>query len=242
MRERSIKSVPVSVLVIMAAGMVMQLAWSALQPPLSAKAEQLPVPMNVESWRAASFGDPIPLSRALMLWLQCFDNGTVTIPFRNLDYERVTRWLDTVISLDSKSQYTLLAATRLYAEVPDEPRQRLMLDFVYRKFLEDPAHRWRWLAQAVVIAKHRLNDLPLALKFAQALADNTNNDAVPSWARQMHIFIHEDMGEVESARILLGGLLESGTITDVNELRFLNERLQVLQQRHNDIANPIKQH
>ena len=240
MRERSIKAVPVPVLVIAAMGLAMQLVWSVLQPPLLATADELPEPMNAGLWRVASLGDPITLSRALMLWLQCFDNGTVTIPYRNLDYARVTRWLDTVLNLDSKSQYPLLAATRLYAEVSDEPRQRLMLNFVYQKFLEDPERRWRWLAQGVLIAKHRLNDLPLALKFAQALADNTNNNAIPSWARQMHIFIHEDLGEVESARILLGGLLESGTITDINELRFLSERLQSLQQQHSDAANPTK--
>ena len=238
MRERSIKTVPVPVLVIAAMGLAMQLVWSVLQPPLLATADKLPEPMNAGLWRVASLGDPITLSRALMLWLQCFDNGTVTIPYRSLNYAQLTRWLDTVLSLDSKSQYPLLAATRLYAEVSDESRQRLMLDFVYQKFIEDPDRRWRWLAQAVVIAKHRLNDLPLALKFAQALADNTNNNVVPSWARQMHIFIHEDLGEVESARILLGGLLESGTITDINELRFLSERLQSLQQQHSDVARP----
>jgi hypothetical protein len=240
MRERSIKSVPVPVLVIMAAGLVLQLAWSALQPRAVATAEQLPAPMKLEFWRAASFGDPIPLAKVLMLWLQCFDNGSVTIPFRNLDYPRVTHWLDTALSMDSKSQYPLLSATRLYAEVADTPRQRLMLDFVYQKFLEDPKHRWRWLAQSVVIAKHRLNDLPLALKFAQALADNTNNNTAPSWARQMHIFIREDLGELESAQILLGGLIESGSITDVNELRFLSERLKSLQQQRNDETSATK--
>ena len=237
MRERSIKTVPVPVLVIMVVGLSLQITWGALQPRALATAQPLPVPMKVELWRAASFGDPIPLARALMLWLQCFDNGSVTIPFRSLDYARVIHWLDNILSLDNKSQYALLAATRLYAEVNDEPRQREMLEFVYRKFLEDPGHRWRWLAQAVVIAKHRLNDLPLALKFAQALADNTSNNTVPSWARQMHIFIREDLGEVESARILLGGLLESDTITDINELRFLSERLQSLQEQHSEALN-----
>jgi len=240
MRERSIKSVPVPVLVIMAVGLALQLAWSALQPRAVATAGQLPAPMKVEFWRVASFGDPIPLAKVLMLWLQCFDNGSVTIPFRSLDYTRVTRWLDTALALDVRSQYPLLTATRLYAEVADEPRQRQMLEFVYQKFFDDPGLRWRWLAQAVVIAKHRLNDLPLALKFAQALADNTNNQAVPSWARQMQIFIREDLGELESARILLGGLLDSGTITDINELRFLSERLNILQQQRSNELSPAK--
>ncbi len=239
MRERSIKAVPIPVQLIVALGLALQIAWSAWPPRVTATAEALPAPLNVELWRVASLGDPIPLSRALMLWLQCFDNGAVTIPFRSLDYAHVTGWLDTALALDKNSQYPLLTATRLYAEVSDAARQRQMLDFVYRKFLEAPTLRWRWLAQAAVIAKHSLNDLPLALKFAQALADNTNN-TVPAWARQMHIFLREDLGEVDSASILLGGLLESGTITDANELRFLSERLKRLQQRRNHELDPAK--
>ena len=44
----------------------------------------------------------------------------------------------------------------------------------------------------------------------------------------MEVFILEDMGELEAARIMLGGLLESGQITDPGELRFLRHRLEEL--------------
>ncbi len=48
---------------------------------------------------------------------------------------------------------------------------------------------------------------------------------MPGWARQMEIFLREDLGEYESAKILLGGLLASGSVTDPHEVRFLTERL-----------------
>ena len=38
----------------------------------------------------------------------------------------------------------------------------------------------------------------------------------------------EDMGELETAKILLGGLLASGAITDAHEIHFLTERLNTL--------------
>lgn len=231
MRERPLACVPLPVMLLAALGLVLQLSWHAAQPRVQATAEALPTAVdNAMFWRVASLGDSVFLSRAVMLWLQGFDNQPgISVPFRNLDYSSVVSWLQTALQLDPRSQYPLLAASRLYAEVPDEKRQRLMLDFVHEKFLENPHHRWPWLAHAVVIAKHRLHDLPMALKFAQSIADNTNNNAVPSWARQMQIFLHEDLGEAESARILLGGLLESGAVTDPNELNFLNDRLQTLQ-------------
>jgi hypothetical protein len=42
----------------------------------------------------------------------------------------------------------------------------------------------------------------------------------------MRIFILEDMGEVESAKILLGGLLARGEVTDSREIHFLTQRLE----------------
>ena len=165
-----------------------------------------------------------------MLWLQAFDNQPgISIPYRELDYPVVIAWLDDMLELDARGQYPLFAASRLYSEVPDEARQRLMLEFVYRKFMEDPDLRWPALAHAVYMAKHRLHDLPLALRYARALTDYVSDTNVPYWVRQMQVWVLEDMGELEDAMILLGGLVESGTIKDPHELMFLRLRLQQLE-------------
>ena len=104
-----------------------------------------------------------------------------------------------------------------------------MLEFVYRNFLADPNRRWPWLAHAVIMARHRLEDRLLALRYAQALRTHATAPTVPGWARQMEIFLREDMGEYEAAKVLLGGLLASGTVTDPHEQRFLVERLKQLE-------------
>ena len=78
------------------------------------------------------------------------------------------------------------------------------------------------------MAKHRLHDLPLALQYAQAIAKNAKGVGVPHWAVQMPIFILEEMGEAESAKIMLGALLSNGTITDSHEIHFLTKRLGTL--------------
>jgi hypothetical protein len=125
----------------------------------------------------------------------------------------------------------LLAASRLYAEVPVPEKQRLMLDFVRDEFVSDPARRWPWMAHAVYIAKHRMKDKELALQYARALARYRDEPAIPHWATQMHIFVLEDMGELESAKVLLGGLLDSGKISDPHEQAFLSRRLAALEAR-----------
>jgi hypothetical protein len=180
--------------------------------------------------QAASLGEPESLAKLLMLWLQAFDHQPgLSIPFKDLDYDRVIAWLDLILELDPRAHYPLLSASRLYAEVPDDARRRKMLDFVYARFLQDPNRRWPWLAHAVFVAKHRIGDLELAMKYAHALRRHATAAAVPAWARQMEFFILEDLGDVEGAKILLGGLLESGVIKDRNELRFFEDRLDTLQ-------------
>jgi uncharacterized membrane-anchored protein len=108
--------------------------------------------------------------------------------------------------------------------VPVEAKQRLMFEFVHQKFLEDPDRRWRWLAHCAILAKYRLGDRRLALKYAQDITQYARGAS--NWARQMQIFILEEMGEAESATILLGGLLAGGEVTDPNEIHFLTQRLK----------------
>jgi hypothetical protein len=103
-----------------------------------------------------------------------------------------------------------------------------MTEFVYQQFAVDPNRRWPWLAHAAFVAKHRLKDLPLARKYAQALRLQATGPEVPAWVQQMEIFLMEDLNEFEGARVLLGGLLQSGRITDPNEIAFLSRRLEQL--------------
>jgi len=239
--ERSWKTVPRSVLVILGIAFALQITWHGTQPRPEARAKDLSSPPPSIVLEALSLGDPIFLAYALLLRLQAFDNQPgISIPFKDLDYARVNEWLEACLKLDPSSQYPLLLASTVYAQVPDEPRQRLMLDFVYRSFLNHPMHRWPWLAHASVVARHRLRDLPLALNYAQAIADLTKDPSVPSWAQQMHIFLRQEMGEHEAAQILLGGLLSSGTVRDPHETAFLLQRLEELKkaEKSPDMTKP----
>jgi len=168
-----------------------------------------------------------------LLYLQAFDyHGTNTLPYARLDYRRLVQWLHAILELDPRSEYPLMAAARVYAETADVARSRIALDFVYREFPRDPPRRWQWLAHAALLAKHRLHDLALARQYAAAVEANTRDlPGVPLWAKQMQIFILEDMNELEAARIMLGGLLESGAISDPEEARYLELHLRALERR-----------
>lgn len=232
MRERSVTSVPVFVLLLLAAALCAQIGWHLGRLSPKARAQDLMSPPALPALRIASMGEPIALAKLLMLNLQAFDKQPgVSLLYRDMDYLRLAAWLTRIAQLDPRAQYPLFIASRVYGEVPDEARQRIMLDFVYREFLLDPNRRWAPLAHAAVIAKHRLHDLPLARKYAQAIRLHAIGKDVPGWARQMEIFLLEDMNELDSAKVLLGGLLQSGQITDPNEARFLKQKLDELERR-----------
>ena len=225
--ERPVSAVPRKVKLVLVAALGAQVAWQAAAPGPAATADALQMPPAASWLRSASFGEPIALSQLLVLYLQAFDNQPgMSIPFKDLDYRAVEAWLSRALELDPAGQYPLLMASHLYAQVPDEAKRRQMLDFVHREFLRDPNRRWRWLAHAAITAKHQLKDMPLALRYADDIARHA--PAAQGWARQMRIFIREDMGEIEAASVLLGGLLANGEVSDPAEIRFLAERLEKL--------------
>ena len=218
------RAAPPWICALVAVALAAQLAWHAASSPPRVAGEALPRAPGAGALRLAAFGEAQAASRLSMLYLQGYD-------LRALDYARLTEWLRALLELDPRGQYPLFSAARVYAEIPDAARSRVMLEFVYQQFLLDPNRRWPWLAHAALLAKHRLHDLPLARRYAAAIDRHTTASDVPLWARQMEIFILEDMNEVEAARIMLGGLLASGRITDPAEAAFLKQRLEALEAR-----------
>lgn len=214
------------------AALAAQLAVQALRPPPATAAEDLPPAPRALALRAASLGEPAALSRLAMLYLQAYDLGAGnTLPYQRLDYARLEQWLRAILDTDPRSAYPLFAAARIYADVDDPVKCRAMLAFVHQAFLRDPNRRWPWLAHGALLAKHRLKDLPLARRYAADLERLTTDPGIPLWAKQMEIFILEDMNELEAAKIILGGLLATGRITDSQERRFLEAKLEELERR-----------
>lgn len=231
-RERPLASVPAWLWAVLAASLAAQVALRALGPAPASSAADLPPAPRAAALRVASLGEPAAAARLAMLYVQAFDLGAGnTLPYRRLDFGRLAAWLRAILDTDPRSNYPLFVAARVYAEVDDPRRTRVMLEFVHQAFLEAPNRRWSALAHAALLAKHRLQDLPLARRYAADLQRLTTDPDIPLWAKQMEIFILEDMNELEAARIMLGGLLESGRLEDPAERRLLKERLEALERR-----------
>jgi tetratricopeptide (TPR) repeat protein len=218
---RPVAAVPGWVLGLLGAALAAQIAWQALRESSAAPRELGPAP-GAHGLRLASFAEAEVAARLAMVHVQSFQKP---------DYAQLIDWLRSALEVDPRSQYPLFLAARVYAETGEAARSRAALEFVHQEFLRDPNRRWPWLAHAALLAKHRLKDLPLARRYAQELERHVTARGVPLWARQMEIFILEDMNELQAARIMLGGLIQSGAVEDPAELRFLKQRLEELESR-----------
>ena len=230
--SRSFAVVPRSSYAVMVVGLLLQLGLHGLMPAPQARLQQWPEPLPTHWLRLCSLGEPVVLAKGLMLWLQAFDYQAglaVTLP--DLGLQRLEGWLGNILDLDPRGQYPLVAAVRYYGDLAPPEQQRRLGAFVYRRFFEDPQSRWPWLAHAAITAKHRLNDLPLALRYAQAIRRHVTAGQVPAWATQMEIVILEDMGEWQAARSLVQALLVDGTLQDPWEIRFWQDRMHHWQKK-----------
>jgi len=230
--ERSLTAVPGWLWLLLALALAAQVGWQAARPSVRPAGLDLPPPPAPGMLRLTSFGEPAASARLAMLYVQSFDlRAGNDLPYRKLDYGRLIGWLRAIVDSDPRSAYPLFAAARIYAINPDPRKARAMLEFIYREYLKEPNRRWRWLADAALIAKYRLGDLPLALRYANAIDRLTTRRDVPLWAKQMRVFILEDMNEIQAAKVIVGGLLASGRIKDPAELRFLKRQLERLASR-----------
>jgi len=176
--------------------------------------------------RTAALGENAFAGYLVMMFLQNVDVplGRST-PLADLERPTVIRWLDLGLDLDPDTGYPLLLAARHYAETGTPEQRRAMLDWVYRRFEERPNQRWPWLAHAVFVARHVLNDNRLAEFYAAALRTRVSDPTVPSWVRQMDLLLRADLGETEDAKVILGGLIAAGQSRSPAELKFLESRL-----------------
>jgi len=226
---RPSRDVGIGVWIAIVVALAAQCAWSTRARHLDILPVALPSAPALPTLEAFAFGDPAAASYLISLQLQSVDDGFARASgFAQLHYGHLSDWLSVALDLDPVGHYPLLLASHVYAQVQDPARQRTMIDLVRVQANKDLSRRWQWLAHVSIMARHRLHDPRLALSLASDLAYAPASIDMPGWARQMAVFLHEDLGEHDAASALLGGLLHSGTVRDANEAAFLARTLAAL--------------
>ena len=189
-------------------------------------------PMSAVAYRGAAMGSEQLLGYLLAIRLQLHDNQAGQhFRYSLIDYDLLVDWLDQISDIYPDTEYPMLLASRIYAQTRNHERLHKILGFIERRFDDNPQLHWRRLAEASLLAKHKLDDLELALRLAEKIAAQPAEVEMPHWARDFQFLLLADLNELESAIAIIQALLQTGSITDPDEIRFLKEKLLDFQQK-----------
>ena len=189
-------------------------------------------PLSARAYRHAAMGSEQLLGYLLAIRLQLHDNQAGQhFRYSLIDYQVLIEWLDRITEVSPGTEYPMLLASRVYTSTGDQARLRAILGFIQRRFDDDPQLHWRRLAEASVIAKHKLQDLELALAMAEKLAQQPASVKMPNWARDFEFLLLAELNELESAIAMIQALLQTDAVHDPDEKRFLQGKLLDFQQK-----------
>jgi len=184
---------------------------------------------------------------ALMLQNMGNTSGRI-IAFDHYNYHHLSDWLFAISDMDKRSVLPPFLASYYFSNVKDRDKLRLVIRYLSEagqkpspKGVGEP--NWRWLGQAIALARFELKDLDLALELAYKLAA-LNTPDMPIWTKQMPAFILNNKGNKDGAyQIMLKILQSNAESLPPEELFFTRDyicrRLQTREQAQN---NPLCQY
>jgi hypothetical protein len=189
-------------------------------------------PFASSTYLVASMESDRLLSYLLAIRLQLHDNQSGKhIRYEQLDYQKLTHWLNQITALNPHSEYPTMLASRVYSQTTDKQNMRLMIDFIQASFAREPQLHWRRMTEATILAKHKLGDLSLALSLAEQLTIQPIDVVMPQWARDMQFILLGELNEFEAGIAIIVAMLESGSLENADERRFLRVKLLEFQQK-----------
>ncbi len=149
------------------------------------------------------------------------NTGGRFVALKDYNYERLGRWFFLQNGLDPKSDFIPVIAAYYFSASQDPSKLRPVIEYLGFAGNSAEGEKWRWLAQAVYLARFKLKDTELALNLAYKLAALENPD-LPMWARQMPANVLNQRGEKQAAlEIIMGILKTSGKKIHPNEVNAL---------------------
>jgi len=163
------------------------------------------------------------------------DSGGQTTPLKDYDYNELGKWFDLLDQLDPVSDHVPMLAAFYFGATVVPKDVRIVYDYLSRVGNNPQGQKWRWLVHAIFLARHRLDDLDLALNLAYKLAKmQPVDDTLPGWARQMPALVLSAKGDHEDAKKIIENLLLSSQNFHPNEVNFMRDYL--LNELHVDPA------
>lgn len=154
------------------------------------------------------------------------DSGGQITPLKDYNYQELAKWFTLLDQLDPVSDHVPMLAAFYFGATLVPKDVRVVYDYLARVGDNPRGQKWRWLVHAIFLARHRLDDLDLALDLAYKLAKmQPVDDTLPAWARQMPALVLSAKGDHDDAKKIIEDLLLSSQDFHPNEVNFMRDYL-----------------
>lgn len=197
------------------------LVWLAYRPQQALWANVPPAP-SVSGAAMATLGDRQMAYRMIGIMLQNLgDEGGRSSTLKDYNYNRLGRWFMVQDALDPRSDFTPLLAAFYYGATEDVADLDPVIGYLAHVGDNPYSNKWRWLAQAMYLARFKQGDLDKALALSYRLAAKYRL-GMPAWVVQMPSFILAQQGDREAAYNLAVQMLrDEGEHMHPNEVNFM---------------------
>jgi len=167
-------------------------------------------------------GDEQFAYRAIGIMLQNMgDYGGRVTPLSEYDFDALKNWFFLEDSLDPHSNYVPFLAAYYYAGTQKPENLTPVIDYLEEIGVRSEGQKWRYLAQAVFLARFVQGDLNRALTLAEKLSARWH-EGRPAWMRQMPSFIMAARGDKQTAYEMMISILQNDAEKmDPAEARFM---------------------
>lgn len=182
--------------------------WAYSQPLQAQWGNVPPVPSQATA-SLMTLGDNQLAYRTYGLLIQNLgDAGGNARALKEYNYERLGQWFWLQDYLDPEASFIPTLAAYYFSANQDPKAITPIIDYLAEIGVRPGVHRWRWLAQAVYLARFVQHDDVKALKLAGELAD-LNEPGMPSWTDQMPAFVMLQQGDKQGAYEIMVNILGS---------------------------------
>ncbi len=199
--------------------------WYHTSPLLPKWANVPPAPSEASA--AISFlGDKELAYRSLSITIQSFGNNTGQVmALKDYNYPNLGTWFALADSLDQKSNYVPFLAAYYFGGSQDPSELMPVINYLRRVGTYSGDEKYRYLGQAVFLARHKMKNMPLAMDLAKELA-GTYKKGMPGWVAQMPAIIASGMGEQEMAySLMLDTLQHKSAGMDPAEINYMLDEI-----------------
>lgn len=183
--------------------------WHHVRPIKAIWTNVPPAPSQIMA-SSVALGDTQMAYRIYGIMIQNFgDTGGRTTALKDYDYDALASWFRLEHALDPQSRFMPFLAGFVYGGSQDPEKLRPLIDYLALAAGDGQGYSWRWMAQAVHLARFKLKDTDLAYQLATKLAAMYRPD-MPAWVLQMPAFVLNEGGDKKAAMGLMLSILKSG--------------------------------